>query len=293
MTLVIATLIGALGGYGAFLAIRAMRPAELATALNRLERRPPSFPATAASPASTGVRGALAGRIAGGFPERRLRDLAVMDRDPVVHATTKLSMCLIGAGSIVLIAVFGPLVGVVLGPKTIAILLPVVVAVGYLAPDRQLLRTARRRRTDVVAALSAFLDLVNVLLAGGAGIETALQAAAEAGDGWTFDQLRNMLVRARTTRRSVWTCCAELGQRLGVDELVELSASVQLAGQQGARIAQSLSTRAVTLRSRVLASVEAQAQSASERMGLPTVLMFVGFLFLLGYPAAQIILGSS
>jgi hypothetical protein len=41
-----------------------------------------------------------------------------------------------------------------------------------------------------------------------------------------------------------------------------------------------------------MARVEADAQSASERMGLPTVLMFVAFLALLGYPAVQQIAGT-
>jgi Flp pilus assembly protein TadB len=178
-------------------------------------------------------------------------------------------------------------------PLAALVLLAVGGAVGFLLPDRQLRTAARNRRTDAVAALSAYLDLVNVLLAGGAGLETALHAAADSGDGWAFEQLRAMLTRARSTRQSVWVCCADLGRRVGIQELIELSASVQLAGQQGARIAQSLSTRAQSMRSHVLAEIEAQAQAASERMSLPTVLLFIGFLFLLGYPAAQIILGSS
>ena len=43
-------------------------------------------------------------------------------------------------------------------------------------------------------ALSSYLDLVDVVLAGGAGIETALEAAAEAGDGWAFAEIRGALV---------------------------------------------------------------------------------------------------
>ena len=39
--------------------------------------------------------------------------------------------------------------------------------------------------------------------------------------------------------------------------------------------------------------MELDAVAASERMGLPTVLMFFAFLVLLGFPAAQIILASS
>ncbi|NDA01413.1 MAG: type II secretion protein F, partial [Acidimicrobiia bacterium] len=35
------------------------------------------------------------------------------------------------------------------------------------------------------------------------------------------------------------------------------------------------------------AEIEAIAQSATERMGLPVMLLFVGFMVLLGYPALQ------
>ena len=39
-----------------------------------------------------------------------------------------------------------------------------------------------------------------------------------------------------------------------------------------------------------LAEMEATAQSATERMSLPVVLLFTGFLVLLGYPAMSLIL---
>jgi len=164
---------------------------------------------------------------------------------------------------------------------------------GYVVPDRIAASKARHIRSDARAALSAYLDLVNILLAGGAGLETALQAAAESGDGWMFESLRSLLVHARTARQSVWGMFIDFGRRSGLDDLVELGSSVQLVGQQGARIAQSLASRAATMRARVQSAVELDAVAASERMGLPTVLMFFAFLVLLGFPAAQIILASS
>jgi hypothetical protein len=39
------------------------------------------------------------------------------------------------------------------------------------------------------------------------------------------------------------------------------------------------------MRSRQLASAEASAQAATERMSLPLVVLFAGFLLLIGYPA--------
>ena len=283
---------GAVAGFGCYVVARSLRRPELASAINRLGRSQSVAPGTSQPLVDTLGAGRLAARIAGRFSESHHQDLAVLDRDALAHGLRKVIGALCGVGTGIALAALTAAAGAA-GPLFTLVLIVIGGAGGFLLPDRQLRVAARHRRTDAVAALSAYLDLVNVLLAGGAGLETALHAAAESGDGWAFEQLRAMLTTARSTRQSVWVCCAELGRRVGIQELVELSASVQLAGQQGARIAQSLSARAQSLRNHVLADIEEQAQSASERMGLPTVLLFVGFLFLLGYPAAQIILGSS
>ena len=90
---------------------------------------------------------------------------------------------------------------------------------GFVLPDALLRDEAERRRRAFRHALSAYLDLVNVLLAGGGGIETALHAAADAGDGWGFAAIRQALDRARLTNRTPWDTFGQLGDELGVDEL--------------------------------------------------------------------------
>jgi Flp pilus assembly protein TadB len=151
---------------------------------------------------------------------------------------------------------------------------------------------ARARRDAFRTALSAYLDLVNVLLAGAAGTETALAAAAEAGDGWAFAQLRATLERSRALRTSAWDAFDELGAELGVVELQELAASIRLAGEQGAKIKTSLASKAASLRVQQLARTEAAAHAASERMAIPNVVLFLGFLIFAGYPALISIVGG-
>ena len=160
-------------------------------------------------------------------------------------------------------------------------------AAGFAVPTSILRSTARSRRRSFVHAFSAYLDLVNVLLAGGAGIETALVAAADAGDGWAFGTLRASLVRARLARRSPWHELRALGSRWAIGEVVEVAGSMNLSGEHGARIRTSLAARADSMRARQVAEIEALAQSATERMGLPVMMLFVGFMVLLGYPALQ------
>lgn len=163
---------------------------------------------------------------------------------------------------------------------------------GFFYPDSQVRAKAKSRRQDFLHAFSSYLDLVNVLLAGGAGTETALIAAAEAGDGWSFSEIRSALTRARSSRRSPWVELTALGTTYDIAELAEVAGSVQLAGEHGARIRLSLSARAESLRNRQMGEIEAEAQSATERMGIPMVLLFVAFIALIGYPAVHLVLGS-
>jgi Flp pilus assembly protein TadB len=293
MTLLTPLCAGAVAGGGAFVVGRSLRPRPipLPRALERLTGRGPTVAGDSA-PSGRRTVIALAERI--GRPESPAlaRDLAVTGRQPIRHATDKLTMALVVAAACAGFAVIGPMSGIPVTPLIALVLVVAGAAVGFLLPDWSLKRDAKRKRRDFCHALSGFLDLVNVGLAGGAGLETALHAAANSGDGWAFDEIRHALERARTTRRSTWSALADMGDSLGVADLAELSASVQLAGEQGARIAASLSAKAQAMRAQQLARIEADANAASERMGLPTVLLFAGFLALLAYPAVQIILAS-
>lgn len=157
--------------------------------------------------------------------------------------------------------------------------------IAWMVPVQQVGTAAKIRRSDMDLAVAVYLDLVNVLLAGGAGVETAMLAAAGAGDGWSFEQIRLALARAQSARRSYWDSLRELGQRTQVDSLEEVANSVQLAGEHGARIRQSLTAKAHALRARNLARIEHEAEQRTEHMGLPMVVLFLGFILLVGYPA--------
>ena len=155
----------------------------------------------------------------------------------------------------------------------------------WFMPVQKITTAATVRRSDMDLAVAVYLDLVNVLLAGGSGVETAMLAAAGAGDGWSFEQIRLALARAQSSRGSYWDSLRELGERTHVDSLEEVAHSVQLAGEHGARIRQSLGAKAHALRSRNLARIEHEAEQRTERMGLPVVVLFIGFILLVGYPA--------
>ena len=149
-------------------------------------------------------------------------------------------------------------------------------------------RPAQRRRegaTRVPARSAAYLELVTILMAGGAGVETALFDAASAGHGpHVPPHPCGADGRSGSPPADRGCCSATSASRLGVSELVELHSSMTLAGD-GAQVRNSLGAMAAGMRRRDLAQIETEAQSKSEAMVLPVALMFAGFLILIGYPA--------
>jgi tight adherence protein C len=288
--------LGAGVGLGLLLILRALfaRQVPLAAALAALEQPRPAVSATAedrrAIPAARQAVTLL--EAAGVDTARRRSDLRVTGRTVERYAMEKLTVAVIGLATPVLLAALAAAAGVAVPYGLVAVGALGFGVGGFLVPDVVLRDAARARRDAMRHALSAYLDLVNVLLAGSAGTETALAAAAEAGDGWAFAGLRSCLAQARARRQSPWEAFSALGAELGVNELQELAASIRLAGEQGAKIKESLGAKAASMRGQQLARAEAAAHAASERMAVPNVVMFVGFLAFAGYPALVSIVGG-
>ncbi|MFC7306808.1 type II secretion system F family protein [Streptomyces monticola] len=160
----------------------------------------------------------------------------------------------------------------------------------FFAPDLDVRRRADQRREELRHVLSVFLSLTVIALAGGAGVQQALNDASQESEGWSAGRIRAALSAAELTRTGVWEHLRELGEETGVGELGELAAAVSLAGSEGAKVRASLAAKARAMRRRQLAQADGAARAATERMSLPVVVLFSGFLVFLGYPAlAQVL----
>ncbi|CRK57642.1 Type II/IV secretion system protein TadC, associated with Flp pilus assembly [Alloactinosynnema sp. L-07] len=228
-----------------------------------------------------------------GVPSRQLtRDLTLLGRSIDRHLTYKITFA--GSGLLTpwllqfLLAVADVEIAVVSTTAASVVL----AAIGLLVPDVRVRSTARAHRAETRHALSAYLDLVWITLAGGAGVETALNDASVIGRGTTFSRIRRALDSARLTRTSPWDTLRRLGDDLDVAELTELAASLSLAGTEGARVRQSLAAKAAAMRTRQTSDAEADSQSATERMSLPVVALLLGFLVFIGYPAISQVLNT-
>jgi Flp pilus assembly protein TadB len=220
------------------------------------------------------------------------RDLRVIGRSAAEHLAR--TVALVAVALLWAPATFGL---IALGGVDVTWVLPLWVsivlgAVALVVPALEVRAEAAERRRSFRHALGCFLDLVAVRLAGGAGVDSALAGSAAAGDGWAFAELRQALTDARLRSEPSWNGLAHLGEAIGVDELQELAASAGLAGDEGARVRVSIAAKARAIRMRGLADAEGAAQSASERMSLPVVLLMTGFIVFLGYPAIAAVLNG-
>jgi tight adherence protein C len=268
----------------------APRRASLADALAFLTRQAP-VPVVTLDAGSWAARlgRPAAALLAGlGLPGKTLRaDLAILGRPPERLLAEQATAAVTGLLALPAMAGLLSVAGLRIGWQLPAAGAVVLAAAGFAAPALAVRQEADARRAATRHALAAFLDLVVIAIAGGAGVEAALTYAAATGQGPAFAQLRQALETARLTRQPPWQTLGQLGTELGVTELTELAASITLAGTEGARVRSSLAAKSAAMRARQLAEAEAGAQAATERMSLPLVILFAGFMLLIGFPAVM------
>lgn len=215
------------------------------------------------------------------------RDLAIMNRTVGSFLAGKV---VYGLGLLLL----APIVWSVLrlGGIPLPLVLPAIVAIvlglfGFFIPDLALRGEAEQRRTEFRRVVGIFLDLVAMNLAGGRGLPEALLTASTISEHWSLIRIRQSLANARLFGTTPWAALGQLGTEIGVDELRDLSAALSLAADDGAKIRSSLSARAATLRRRELADVEGEAGENSQSMLVAQLVICMGFLVFLAYPAVS------
>ncbi len=291
-------LLGTGCGTGLTLLIYGLRPPapSLAATLARLNTAPAPRVTLPGDETGWSARAArpLAKLLAGfGLPgPRTAHHLVVLERSPQSHLAEKALGLVAGLIAPPLLAALATVDGIHLGYLATGWLAVLGALAGFLAPDLTVRQKAAARRLQIRDALSAFLDLTVITLAGGAGIESALAQAAATGDGYAFTQIRRALSQAEHLRVPLGVSLGRLGEELGVPALTELSTHLALAGSEGAKVRASLTAKSLSLRAHALAEADAAAQSATERLSMPTVLMVLGFLLFLGFPAIAKITGS-
>jgi Flp pilus assembly protein TadB len=298
-----ALIIGALAGIGLFLLVFALIPRRVT-----LAKQVAAFDAS--RPASSRISYSITRDQESEFSRRIGKGLAAFCAEQGWEfPSLRANLSLIGKSfenylaTKVLLSLFGFLLGPILlilanvAGFHVTFVLPiwiglVLAGVFFFLPDLEVKQKADARRQDFRHAIGAFLDLVSMNLAGGRGVPEALMAASEIGSGWALGRIRDALAGARITGQTPWQALGGLGEEIRVDELRDLAAALSLVSEDGAKVRESLSARAASLRRRELADLEGQAGEKSQSMLVAQMLLCAGFLVFLTYPVIGVLLGS-
>jgi len=213
-----------------------------------------------------------------------VQDLRLLGQDPADWLARKVSLGFAGLAGVPVLSAL-----LTLGGLSVRWTIPagtaIALAVGlFLIPDVVTRVSARAKRTDFRHALTSYIDLVALVRGAGAAPTEALESAAEVGHGWAFERIGDALSSARKASVQPWDGLARLADEIGVSELADLAEIAGVAGQDGARILDTLSARAESMRAQALAAAKSQAGARSTTMVLPIALLAGGFLVLLIFP---------
>ncbi|MFI9603130.1 type II secretion system F family protein [Streptomyces sp. NPDC052043] len=302
MNLTVPVVVGAVLGLGVYALVRALMPSRRSAVaqvarIDAMRARGAAYETRHQAREEAGRFGTLRAQVGArvaefyvqqGWEQRSLRaDLAVLERSWERFLATKVLLSVAGL-------FFGPLLFAVVytlgfgrSPVIPVWLALLCAALFFFLPDLEIRRDAADKRRDLRRVIGAYLDLVSMSLAGGRGLPEALMAAAEVSDGWANQRIRNALADARITGISQWQALGQLGEELGVEELKDLSASLALVADDGAKVRESLASRAETMRHREMSEIEGSAGEKSQSMLVAQLLLCAGFLVFLIYPAAM------
>jgi hypothetical protein len=294
---------GAVLGAGVFLLVFAMIPRRLSLARQLAALEAPRAAIGPAGGLGDGKESAFSRRLGSGlarlcaeqgweFPSLRA-NLSLVGKSLESYLATKVLLGFFG----LLIVPLG-FAGLGVAGLHVPVVIPVwlalaLAAVFFFLPDLELKQKAEAYRKDFRHGVGAFLDLVAMNLAGGRGVPEALMAASEIGGGWALWRIRDALANARITGQTPWQALGSLGEEVRVDELRDLAGALSLVSEDGAKVRESLTARAASLRRREIAELEGQAGERSQSMLVAQMVMCAGFMVFLIFPAVIALLGSS
>ncbi|MEV4670874.1 type II secretion system F family protein [Actinomadura sp. NPDC049382] len=297
MTL-LAAFAACLGATGLIVLARELRPAppRLDTALARLQAV--SLPPSAAS-AGTATPGERVGRW---LAERVARptgmvavpraDLALLGRSVERFMLDKLALFITGLAAPAVLGALVALSGSSLPwsfPMLAGLMLAAVLS---LIPDWSVRSQARQRRRDFRYAFTSYLQLVVLERQAGAALNSALENPAKITDGWPFQRIHQALTRARHAQQQPWRALADLGADIDVRDLTDLAHTAEIAGAEGAKMHDVLIAKITSMRHEASAAARSEANARTTAMWVPTSLLMLGFVILIGFPFFSKLLSS-
>lgn len=161
-------------------------------------------------------------------------------------------------------------------PTGLLLAIPTVV-VGWLLPNFVLASRVTRRRQQIVSELPTILDLLIVCAQAGLGLLMGLQKVAqEVAEPCPViaGELEQVLQEVKLFGKSTAVALRTMGERSGVDEVINLASALIAAEQKGSDISYPLRQQAEALRDRIKRKKEEEAAKVPVKM-VPVIMVFI------------------
>jgi type II secretion system (T2SS) protein F len=295
----ISIFLGAMAGLGVFLVVRGLAPSRpaLDSALDRLHA------AAVVHVGSGASAGSASGSVLAGLGiALSASPLLSWIRPPVVELRLigqSIDRYLVEKLAYSLLGLLMPLLGsTALGLLGIHVfwVIPTIVALGFAAGMFFLVDVNIRQKADIAReefrrVVATYLTLVGLVRYGGAGAVESLESAASVGDGWVFDRIRAALTDARYANEAPWARLRQVSVEIGVPDLGDVGDIMSLVGDQGAQVYETLLARAQSLRVALRTKEAQRAAAVTTLLYVPTSMLLMVLLVLIGYPAISRIIG--
>jgi tight adherence protein C len=160
-------------------------------------------------------------------------------------------------------------------------------AAGFLAPDWQLARRVRARRTAGLMELAPLVDMLTIAVAAGLALEQALVQVARQSRGLVAEELLRASREAALGQRPLAEALDAVAERNGLPELAAVVTQLRAAHDQGLPLVQALAAQAEALREQRRLRIVEEGGKATVKMVLPVAVFILPVLFVvLLVPAA-------
>lgn len=148
---------------------------------------------------------------------------------------------------------------------------------GWLIPNFFLAGRVKKRQAQILRELPIVIDLMLVCAQAGLGLLQSINKVAnetEESCATLSSELKQLINDVKIFAKSVPYALKEMGERCGVDELINMAAALIAAEAKGADISYPLQQQASALRDRLKRKKEEEAGKVPVKM-VPVIMIFV------------------
>ena len=174
------------------------------------------------------------------------------------------------------VAIFAGITGAA-GTPWLLLLTPFAALLGWMMPNFFLAGRVKTRQNQILKELPTVIDLLIVCAQAGLGLLMGVdKVGREIGESCPIlaVELQQLIQDVKLFAKSVPIALKEMGERCGVDELINLASALIAAESKGADISYPLKAQGEALRERLKRKKEEEASKTPVKM-VPVIMLFV------------------